>query len=273
MSDKKLSADDQSYVDLLDKVANDLTVKILTPEYAHFVDMWKAVLGGFICRERAKYIAVSSEDQAVIDTYTPDKIRLLGSGKIEVREVEKIVEKKVVEKVYVDKPVVVDHGVTTGGAGGNTSGVMRYKPAGVQKEKNKKRELVAEERLIIIEAFNKEQRLVDKDNPICTNLIQQFPASNPPSYPAQVAGYWSFLCRIVTGDSKNLIEWHGRAIASGSLPQGCPMPKASPSFQGVILENMAQQKALDTHRKKFTNHMSSGPTSQPARTATPASIM
>jgi hypothetical protein len=271
--EKTLTVEDQAYVGLLSQVMNDFTKKFTTPEYSHYWEMWKAILGGFVCKELSKYTTIDPETQQLIDEYTPDKIRTLTSGKVE--KVEVIVEKEVIKKVMVEVPAIPTLKVGSDptlsmvpGAGGNTSGVLRHKPLGVQKVIRKTRELTPEERMIIITAFNKEQRLVDKDNPICTDLIKVFPTSSEPSFPAQVAGYWSFLCTIVVKPSGQAAQWHVNAVKKGSLPASCPLPTASANFQKEILDNLARQRALQQTRNSFKAHMSSSPVAQPAKTAT-----
>jgi len=278
---KAPTQEEQVYVDLLNSVAEEFTVKIVTPEYAHFLPMWKAVLGGFICRELAKYGEVDAETQAQIDQYTPEHIRLLTSGKTEIVEkvVEKVVEKKVIERVPSSSvPVnITASGDPTlpsvTGAGGNKSGVLRHKAMGVNKVSNKERNLSPEERAIIIASFNKEQKLVDTNNPICTELITFFPTSATPVFPAQVAGYWSVLCKVVMMTQSEIEEWVEGHKKKGVLPQGCPIPQASATFQKAILENKAKQKALKKHRQSYQAHMAAAPTAVPPKATSLPSII
>ena len=185
---------DQEYIDTLNKLAEVVTAKVATPEYAHFLEIWKALLGGFICKEQSKITPVDDATKALIDQYTPEKIRVLTAGKVVEKIVEKIVEKPAeriilgaapvsippvsipITPAQINTPPTVPTSNGASGAGGNSTRNFRHKK-GVQKIRRKTRELQPEERQIIIGRFNREQTLVDKDNPICTELI------NVPSYP------------------------------------------------------------------------------------------
>ena len=96
-----------------------------------------------------------------------------------------------------------------------------------------------------------------------------FPVTPEKSYPAQVAGYWSYVCRWVLQPNDVILKRHAKAIKDGALPAGCPVPVATPEFQKIILENQAAQKMLKEHRKKYTAHMQQAPGATTTTTPVP----
>lgn len=244
----------QEYINLLNMVATTVTKKVLTPEYSHLLELWKALLGGFIGPEMAKLTpdAIDEKRKAMMEKYSKEAIAQMINP--EPKVIEKTVEKIVYRDRTVSEPAPAPQG--------NDTGNRRYRPY-VKKLTRKKRELQPDERLAIITLFNEKQCLMDKNDDACRQLTAKLNASaTEPTSNLQVAGYWSWLCRVVLKTKREQENWFSAATRKGSLPQGCPTPVASDEFKKLIIENQQEQQALDAHRKAYKRHMSGAPTPQ-----------
>lgn len=245
---------EQAYLDQLNTLAGDITKRILTPEYAHMVELWKAFLGGFIGPEIAKLSPESIDDKrkSLMERYSKVAIEKMLNPEPKQVEVEKIVEKV----VYKDRPVPA--GNAPAPAHPDNSGHRRYRPR-VNKVSRKKREMKAEERRSVIQLFNSAQVLMDKEDKRCSDLVDHLnnnlQPGESPTYPSQVAGYWSWLCRLVLMPEDNQNKWYKSAIKLGKIPEGCPMPQASDQFKSLIIENQQKEKSLAAHRQAYRSHM------------------
>lgn len=241
----------QEYIDLLNTVATTVTKKVLTPEYSHLLELWKALLGGFIGPEMAKLTpdAIDEKRKAMMEKYSKEVIAQMINP--EPKVIEKTVEKIVYRDRTVSEPTLAPHG--------NDTGNRRYRSS-VNRKRRKKRELQPDERLAIITLFNQKQCLMDKNDDACAQLTAKLNASaTEPTSNLQVAGYWSWLCRVVLKTQNEQDNWFKAATRKGSLPQGCPMPVANDEFKNLIIENQQEQQALDAHRQAYKRHMSGAP--------------
>lgn len=256
---------DKVYLDQLTALAGDITKRIVTPEYAHMLDMWKAFLGGFVGPEMAKLDPASIDDKrrALMALYSKEAIQKMLNPEPKTVEVEKVVEKIVEKVVYKDRPVTVG-AVTPAPVTGTDTGTgnRRYRPT-VNKVSRKKREMRPSERANIIAKFNQTQALMDKDDDMCRQLVDEhnkaLSSGEAKTYPAQVAGYWSWLCRVVLKTQAEQEKWFHAAVKKGVLPLGCPMPEASDEFKRLIIENQEKEQALAAHRQAYKTHMQGAP--------------
>ena len=254
----KLDKEQQAYREQLDLLAAAITKRVCTPEYAHMLELWKAFLGGFVGPEIAKLDpdTIDAKRQALIDQYSKEAIQKM----LHPDPIEKTVE---VEKiVYKDRPAPTSGTAPAPTPSGTDNGNRRYRPT-VNKVSRKKREMKAEERQSIIELFNQTQKLMDKDDDACKSLVDDINgrllAGDPKTYPAQVAGYWSWLCRLVLKPQVDQQKWYSNATRLGKIPSGCPMPVASDEFIKLIVENQSKEKALAAHRQAYKSHMQGAP--------------
>ena len=253
---RKLTTEESNYVETLQVVAGEITQRIISsadaggqPKYAHLFEMWKAFLGGFVCRELGEYIDLDDGQKALLEEYTPEVIEKLITKTVEVKvEVEKVVE-KIVEK-RVEIPVAM---ATPASTSSNTAAVKtgtkerrRYHQRSRSIEKN--RDLLPSERVYMIEKFNELQRLIDKESSETKGFVDYLNGNATQNgyktiFPSQLAGYWSVLCKRVCGIDGDVPTYIAGAIKYGKLPDNTPTPEASDMFKKAILENLMESKA------------------------------
>jgi hypothetical protein len=116
----------------------------------------------------------------------------------------------------------------------------RLKDNGVAKVKRFERELECSDRDIIIRWWNHNQRLVPKEDPVCaslTTLINQ--QGGVPLSPMQVAGYFSYLCRLGQWNSIDRAARLGRSEARGAFTV---QPEYSRPLLDAIVENWNKER-------------------------------
>jgi len=252
-----MKKEDKAYLDQLATLAGDVTKRIVTPEYAHMLDMWKAFLGGFVGPEMARLdpSSIDAKRKALMAQYNKEAIEKLMNPEPKTIEVEKVVEKV----VYKDAPASA---ATPAPATGTDTGNRRYRPS-VNKKKQADRPMKPEERVSVIAMFNQTQALMDKDDAVCAQLVEKhndaLASGEKKTYPAQIAGYWGWLCRLVLMTNAEQDKWYAAAVKKGSLPAGCPMPAATSEFKKLIIENQEKQQVLAAHRKAYKSHMQGAP--------------
>jgi hypothetical protein len=261
---------DQEYLDQLNVLAGDITKRIVKPDYAHLLEMWKAFLGAFVGPEIARLDPDSIDDKrkALMEKYNKEAIKKMFNPEPIKIEVEKIVEKVVEKIVYKDRVVAApsalpdQNDIVLPQTGAPSTSNRRYRPS-VNKVKRAVRSMKPSERENIIKLFNNVQALMDKDDALCANIVKQhndlLTAGEDKTYPSQVAGYWSWLCRVVLMPITKQDQWYSSAIKKGSITASCPMPIANDHFKKVIIENQEEQQALDAHRSAYKNHMRGAP--------------
>ena len=252
---------------LLTVMATDMTRDILTPEFAHKLPLWKAVLGGYVGKSMQNLMPeqIDEKRQALIEQYGKEAIEKLLNPEKEV--VEKVVEKV----VYRDRPTSAapaQDGLSTQGVKGVN---FRYRPK-VNKVSRMKRTLAPDERRIIIEQFNQLQKMMDPNDEVCKRINAQISTSGPKLSNPQIAGYWSWLCRVVNFATSHQQEWYNGAIKSGSLPQGCPMPTATDEFKREIMSNAKFEAMIKAEREKYKARMATVKTTAASPAHRPSSI-
>jgi len=116
----------------------------------------------------------------------------------------------------------------------------RLKDNGVAKVKRFERELCCSDRDIIIRWWNHNQRLVPKEDPVCatlTALINQ--QSGVPLSPMQVAGYFSYLCRLGQWNAIDRAARLDRNLARGAFSV---QPEYSRDLLNAIVENWNKER-------------------------------
>lgn len=150
-------------------------------EYAHMKGHVEEILGGMLLPYQVKKGDIKKNAPGVADL-------IKKHSKTEVKK-RLAPEPKIVEKmIEVEKVVVV---------GENTGKFRRIRTE--NKISRMKRTLGPIDRDVIIRWWNTNQRLIDKNDPVCNVLAEQINATQPGNEPLcalQVAGYFSVLCRI-----------------------------------------------------------------------------
>jgi len=249
-----LTTEESHYVETLQTVAGEITQRIISsadangqPKYAHLFEMWKAFLGGFVCRELGEYIDLDDSQREMLNEYTPEAIEKLITKTVEVKvevPVEKVVEKIVEKRVEIPVTTAASSGAATVITG--TKERRRFHQRARHTEKN--RDLLPSERVYMINKFNELQRLIDKDSSEArtfTNALNDTATQNgyKTIFPSQLAGYWSVLCKRVCGIDGNVPTYIAGAIKYGKLPDNTPVPEATDEFKKAILENLMENKS------------------------------
>ena len=213
----------------------------LVKDYPHMLEIWKAMLGGYVLPEMAKSepgsVAGNEAFEAMIAEYTPENIEKLFSPKAE----EKIVEKTVEVPTIVEKTVIVREGEKV---------THRRIKGEIEKERRKNRPLNAFERDLVIKVFNERQDMLDNTSEVFKTLVTSInmarEAGEEVSAP-QLAGYWSSLCRWADSTKTKRNAWVKRSLTKGIYSIE---PVYSDSFIAKIKENYAKKKEEEAARKK-----------------------
>lgn len=252
-------------VDKLNSAAFDITALLLSQkEYEHMKEPWQMFMGGLILPAIAKEDPTVLDDpqhKELLESFTKEKIAEFFTPKTVEVPVEKIVEKivekpvdRIVEKV-VEKPVdrivekivekIVHVPLTTG-----TDVKFRRLKDDITKKKLMERQIICEDRDRFIAWWNANQRLVPDTDPVCGELAKKINESNPnasPLAPAQVAGYFSHLCRV--GMKTEAVR---NEIIRKSLKRGVftITPCYSQKLLDEIQKNWELQRADEEARRK-----------------------
>lgn len=232
------------------EAVSEISKLVLKSDNAHMKEPWQMIVGGLVLPEAAKADPSVLEDKgnkALIDQYSREKVEEFFTAKtIEkevVKEVEKIVEKEVpVEKVVVKKVPVEGAPIE--------SGKYRRLKDKVNKESRKETGLDSAARDVMIQHWNKVQDLVDKKDPVCQKLTEQINGQSGrtiPIFPLQVAGYFSYLCRLgrkIQSRREGLIDYH---MKKGNITV---RPYFSKELIDKILIHWREEKEDRERRKK-----------------------
>jgi len=114
----------------------------------------------------------------------------------------------------------------------------------LNKEKRKLRGLTPEARDILIRWWNVNQRLVDKEDPVCATLAEQINSltHREPLSPLQIAGYFSHLCRAGLKTEDIRTEIFNKSLYRGDHTI---MPKYTQPLIDAIEENWLRERALE----------------------------
>jgi hypothetical protein len=227
--------------DQLHTLAFAVTPEIMKEGNRHMIDIWKALLGGFILPEMARQepesVAGNEGFEAMINDYSKEKIIEMFSPKSE----EKIVE--VIKEVptIVEKTVVVKEGEHV---------VHRRLRKDVHKVRRKKREMSMDERDLVIRVFNDKQDMLDKSSEVFSTLVGKINEAREPedkiSAP-QLAGYWSSLCRWADRPLENRKAWIAKSLRREIYSI---TPEFSDGFVSKIKANYAAKKVKERKRAK-----------------------
>jgi len=253
-------------VEKLNSAVFDITPLILSKEFEHMREPWQMMMGGLILPAIAKEdpsVLNDPEFKELLESFTKEKVEEFFKPKTVEVSVDRIVEKKVEVEKIVEKVVPVDRVVekivsvdrivekivhvplTTG-----TDTKFRRLKDDITKKKLMERQLVCEDRDVFIGWWNANQRLVPDTDPVCGELAKKVNEANPnssPLAPAQVAGYFSHLCRVgMRTDAARDV------IIQKSLNRGVftITPVYSQKLLDEIQKNWGLQRADETARRK-----------------------
>ena len=215
----------------IDKIYEALSTiqGLLTKKNEHMQTPFDMVVGGLVLPSLVKEDATLLDDdnfKSMIRKYSKANIqKILAGGENTV--VERVVTiEKIVEKI-------VDH-----------KKHRRIKEGYTFRPKKMKRDLFASDRAVIIDWWNREQRLADKNDPVCEELaaIINTGVTDPDNKLAayQVNGFISHLCRLGMKDEKKRQESIDAAMLRGdyNIP-----PSYTPDLINLIIENNQKKKA------------------------------
>jgi len=214
----------------------------ITPDvvesYPHMLNVWKALLGGYVLPEMAKQepgsVAGNKNFEALMKEYTPEKIEALFSH-------DKLIE------VIKEVPVITEKIVLVGSG---EKVVHRRLKSKIEKISRKKRSLTSEERDLVIHVFNEKQAMLDKSSAVFHVLIETINSKREEedkiSAP-QLAGYWSSLCRWADYPRVKRDHWIERSLKKGVFTL---TPVYSEKFVATIQANYAAKKKEAEERKK-----------------------
>lgn len=229
--------------DLRDAVAT-IAPLVLTPENAHMKKPWEMIVGGLILPEMVKQdpavLEIDPSFKDLLEEHTKEKVHKFFHPAPKMIEAKKEVP-KIVEKTRVVK--VKD------GSGASSSGKFRRLKDKVKKVSRFERNLTPNDRDSIIARWNAEQRLVPKEDPICVEMAEVINKNSglEPIAPLQIAGYFSYLCRLGQTTEATREARIDRAIKRGAMTV---RPKFSKELIQEIIDNYNSQRKEEDQRKK-----------------------
>lgn len=136
------------------------------------------------------------------------------------------------------------------------SGQYRRLKKKVNKLPVKERELLPEERDVIIQYMNKTQNLMPHDSGegdgICQKMCDKFNAESPRLnrvWPYQISGYYSHLCRMAMKPKDDRENWFERAVFKGSLT-GNVRPYFGVNLQRRVAANWSKARREEWERQQ-----------------------
>jgi len=223
----------------LHTLAFSVTPDVVTT-YPHLLELWSALLGGYVLPEMAKSepesVAGNKQFEALMAKYSPENIKeMFSKGEDKIVEVIKEVP------TIIEKTVVVRDGEHI---------VHRRIRSEVKKISRKNRPLTSEERDLVIHVFNDKQDMLDKTSEVFSALTETINSTreeeNKISAP-QLAGYWSSLCRWAEGHTCRREQWIARSLKKGIYSI---TPVYSERFVAKIKANYMKKRAEEEERKK-----------------------
>lgn len=191
--------------DLADKLRDAIvaiTPLLGNPEAAHMAKPYQMLLGGLVLPALAEddpkgFDAMDDTLKALVDAYTKEKVEAFFNP--EPIEIE--AEAPAPQMIEVEKPVevIVEKVIKVPIDGAKH---RRLKDT-VKKESRKKRTLKAEDRDVFIRWVNANQKIVDKDSPVCGDLANLCSGQPSPLNASQVAGALSRLFDASRGKDFN----------------------------------------------------------------------
>jgi hypothetical protein len=223
-------------------MAFDVTEDIVK-KYPHLLQLWRAVLGGYVLPELAKSepdsVAGNEGFEAMIKEFSPENIRALMEPK--VVEVEK--------EVTVEVPTVVEKKVLVPTSGEKVT--HRRLKDGVVKVRRKKRGLNSAERDMVILLFNDRQDMIDKSSSIFKTMVDKINEGrkNPEDHISalQLTGYWGSLCKWAMNTAEERNRWINRELKRERFSV---VPIFTTKFIHIIRENYHKNKVEEESRKR-----------------------
>lgn len=248
----------------LHEAAFTVTPLVLEEEYKHMKEPWEMILGGLIIpamvKEDPEVLDGNPKYKELLEKYTPEKIHEYFHPE------PKVIEKKVAESKSLKKgkkktsPKSERAPITKDGE------KYRRIKGKIKKVSRFARSLEIEDRNVIISYWNDRQKLVPSDDPLCEKIAKEIndACGKEPIAPAQIAGYFSHLCRIgmrSEEDRERYIE--------GALKRGCfsVTPEYTPDLLKEIVGHYEAVRKEEDARKKAHAKIRAARTGEPlART-------
>jgi hypothetical protein len=148
--------------------------------------------------------------------------------------------------------VLTEPTVSTGDVVTVTSNKHRRLKNGVEKISRIKRDMSPEDRDHIIRWWNREQRLVPKEDPVCATIAEQLVSGGQPLSSMQVAGYFSYLCRMGLW---SLAEREARFQRTKTRGHITIIPQYSPGLVALIQINWEREREDERIRTEAHREM------------------
>jgi hypothetical protein len=201
---------------------------------------------------QGKYSHMKAQVQTVIGGLLLPYMASLGPVKNpEIKKIVKQYSKKSMEEEMVE----MDSTIAALIQDAAERPVFRRIKEHINKESRKQIGLDTDDRDLLIRWWNVNQRLIDKDDPVCTVLADQTNANHMDREPIsamQVAGYFSHLCRMGLKIEEERKEIFQRSISRGVHTI---MPTYSEDLLQQILENWEAERANEKARKEDHNKL------------------
>lgn len=208
--------------------ASDIITRLLIQgKYSHMKVPVQTILGGLLIPNLVELGEVDPNDPKVaklLDTYS----------------------KAAVKEMLNPEPEVIKQFV---GENGDRP-IYRRREHTVNKVKRIERELDPCARDILIKWWNTNQRLVPKEDPVCAILTAQINAGTPniePLSSMQIAGYFSYLCRLGLKTAEDRSRLISKSMRKGSYSIE---PKFSKELIQAIQDNWEFERKNEEARKK-----------------------
>ena len=254
--------------DDLHAAAFALTPLVLDKKYKHMRKPFEMVLGGLIVpalvEEDPKVLEEHPEFRKLLEQYTQEKVmeffrpkpapkaeKAPEALKVEpVSPAPEVAEKapKLVTRLEIPKDcrivAVLPPAEKVGGK------YRRLKIAGMAKVRRFERDLEPNDRDYLIHWWNDNQRLVPDDDPVCVKMANEINAVNPtlkPLSPLQMAGYFSYLCRLGMWGEKERTTRIVRSIHKGRFTVH---PVYGADLIKAIIDNYNAERADEALRRE-----------------------
>jgi len=254
--------------DKLMEVATIMTPLVLDATFSHMKKPWEMLMGGLlipvIIKEDKSAFEGNEQFEALMEKYSKENVIKFFNPEPTVLETVKTVVEK--ERVIVngERKETTHEPVKIGGK-------FRRLKGSVAKDRKQVRELMPEDRDLVNLWWNKEQRLVPKDDPICEMLCTDINnlSLGDALAPYQVAGYISYLCRLALMSDVNRDKNIQRTLKRGNYTVA---PLFTPELLKTILVNYEENKKDEKIREEAKALMRAGKGMVESTPVTPAPV-
>lgn len=208
--------------------ASDIITRLLVQgKYSHMKVPVQTILGGLLIPNLVELGEVDPNDEKVsklLDAYSKTEVKKMLNPEPEV--IKQFVNDS------ADRPI------------------YRRREHTVNKMKRIERELDPCARDILITWWNTNQRLVPKEDPVCAILTAQINSVNTniePLSSMQIAGYFSYLCRLGLRTKEDRERLINMSMRKGSYSIA---PKFTPELIQAIQDNWEFERKNEEARKK-----------------------